>query len=128
MPSSEETRLRWQRWQQTPLVERNLARGTSRESYTVLYVPVYLREAFLATVTLFLARRRVDSTLTALLDTPDRLPPLQEAQAQWEAWQRWTRRLAAYLERVALGKEGTLPEVPGAFHDALDAVRGSPDA
>jgi hypothetical protein len=112
MPSSEETRLRWQRWQQTPLVERNLARGTSREAYTVLYVPVYLREAFLATVTLFLARRRLDGALPVLLEQSALLPSLHEAEAQWNAWQRWTRQLGGYLALVAKGQQGQRPTLP----------------
>ena len=112
MPSSAETTLRWTRWQQTPLVQRNLAQGTDRSCYTVLYVPVYLRETFLAMVTLLLARRHLDGELSSLLDRPDMLPTLHESQTQWDAWQQWTRQLGGYLSRVAEGCEGRSPALP----------------
>jgi hypothetical protein len=99
---------RWARWQRTPLSQRYLARDAAAQGYTLLQVPPACTAAFFACVDLLQAQTRCahldDAALTAA----------------WQAWETWTRRLAAYLERVATGREGTFPPVPEALIALLD--------
>jgi hypothetical protein len=102
------TALRWARWQTTPLSRRYLAREAAAQGYTLLKVPPACTAAFFACVDLLQARARCagleDATVTAA----------------WQAWETWTRRLAASLERLATGQEGTCPPVPDALRALLE--------
>jgi hypothetical protein len=119
-PSS--TALRWQRWQRSTVAQRYLTPEALIQGYTLLKCPPQSREAFFIMVDVILARGHFEHQLPRLLEHPDTLPALQDAQAAWNTWRTWTRRLAAYLERVASGREGTRPPVPEALHGLLDAL------
>ena len=125
-PSS--TALRWQRWQRSTVAQRYLTPEALTQGYTLLKFPPQSREAFFIMVDLILARGRFEHQFPRLLEHPDTLPALQEAQAAWTAWRTWTQRLATYLERVALGREGTIPSVPEPLRCLLDALGESDHA
>jgi hypothetical protein len=103
---------RWARWQRTPLSLRYLAREAAAQGYTLLHVAPQSTAAFFACVELLQAQARC-----APVDDP-------ALTAACQAWETWTRRLAAYLERVAAGQKGTFPPVP----EALLALRDSQEA
>jgi hypothetical protein len=119
-PSS--TALRWQRWQRSTVAQRYLTPEALTQGYTLLKFPPQSREAFFIMVDVILARGHFEHQLPRLLEHPDTLPALQEAQAAWNTWRTWTRRLAAYLERVATGRDGTLPQVPEALYGLLETL------
>jgi hypothetical protein len=106
---------RWTPWQARHLAAGLLTPDMAAQGYTVVQVRPQLRPAFFATVDLLQARLQWEDQLCALLADPARGPTLAEAQAAWTAWQTWTRRLAAYLARVAAGQDGTCPPVPEAL-------------
>jgi hypothetical protein len=94
----------------------------------MLRVRPSLRPAFFVVLDLLSARVHLeDRALPLLADTPPG-PGLAEAQAAWLAWQQWTRRLAAYLDRLATGREGTLPPVPDVLTTLLADGKGEDGA
>lgn len=97
---------RWAHWQQRSAARWLLAEAARTHGYTLLQVPPHTREGFFALV----------DVLQAM---PTGLPEDPQAQALWQAWLTWTRRLAAYLARVAEGKDGTCPPVPPCFLEIL---------
>jgi hypothetical protein len=104
------TRDRWARWQQTPVAQKYLPHDARAMGYTVARIPPQARDAFLDLLRLLiayahLARRR-------------QMP--EEARAAWRAWQTWTRGMAAYLERLTEGHQGTKPPVPDALVRLVD--------
>jgi hypothetical protein len=103
------TMRRWTRWQRTPVARRYLTRDAAAQGYTLVQVAPQSTATFFACVALLQAQARGAS------------PDEPTVQAAWQAWESWTRRLAAYLERVATGREGTLPPVPEALLTLLDA-------
>ncbi len=105
---------RWTHWQSRSAARWLLAEAARTHGYTLLQVPPHAREGFFALV----------DVLEAL---PTGLPADPQAQALWQAWLTWTRRMAAYLARVAAGKEGTCPPVPPIFLEIL-APEGEHDA
>jgi hypothetical protein len=125
-PSS--TALRWQRWQSSTVAQRYLSPDAAAQGYSLLRIPPQSREAFFIVVDLILARGHFERQLPRLLEEPATVPALQEAQAAWTAWRTWTRRLAAYLERVAAGREGTVPPIPEPLRGLLDALGESDHA
>src|SRR5262249_46042264 len=113
MASSLEMTIRWQRWQQSRVSRRLLTPQAVVQGYTLLQVPAGGVEAFFALVDLLQARRHLEA-----------LPSQAEVGEAWQAWYTWTRRFAAYLERCAQHKPGTLPPVPV----ALATLIGGDDA
>lgn len=99
---------RWAQWQHRTAAQWFLADAAKRQGYTLLQVPPHTREGFFALV----------AVLQAM---PAGLPEEPQAQALWQAWLAWTRRLAAYLARVADGKDATCPPVPPLFPEVLTA-------
>jgi hypothetical protein len=102
------TLRRWTRWQRTPVARRYLTRDAAAQGYTLVQVAPQSTATFFACVALLQAQARCAS-----LDDP-------KAQTAWQDWETWTQRLAAYLARVATGREGTLPPVPEALVALLD--------
>jgi hypothetical protein len=125
-PSS--TSLRWHRWQQHAVAQWHLPPEAAVQDYTLVHVPPSSREGFFEAAALFLARGRFESQGLRLLDHPDAMPALHEAQAAWHAWCTWTRRFTAYLDRLASGREGTCPPVPEALRDLLNTCGDMNDA
>jgi hypothetical protein len=106
--------LRWARWQQSRVAQAYLTPRAVAHGYTVLHVPQESTAAFFVLADLFLARARYErATEAGCRDV--------HAEAAWREWQTWTRRLAAYLERRAQGKDGTLPPLPDALKELADA-------
>jgi hypothetical protein len=99
---------RWACWQRTPLSQRYLAREAAAQGYTLLKVAPQSTAAFFACVELLQAQARC-----APVDDP-------ALTAAYQAWETWTRRLAAGLERLAAGHADTLPPVPDALTPLLD--------
>ena len=101
---------RWTRWQAAQLAQHTLTPAAAARQYTSIKVRQSLRPAFFAVVDLLSARVRWEDQARADADS----------EPAWRAWQTWTRRLAAYLDRVATGRAGTLPPVPEALVALLD--------
>lgn len=102
------------------MAQHTLTPEAAARGYTVLKVRTSLRPAFFAMVDVLSARVHLEDHLPHVLDTPDVLRTLADAQAAWVAWHTWTRRFAAYLDRLAAGRAGTLPPVPDALTTLLD--------
>jgi len=114
MTQAIEMAVRWDRWQHTPACQRYLAPQGAAQGYTLLQVPPEGYAAFFALVDLLQARRHLDAV------------PAREIETAWQAWQTWTRRFAAYLERCAQRKPGTLPPVPLALSTLLGGDHACP--
>lgn len=118
MPPKGSSATRWAHWQHRTAAQWFLVEAAKRQGYTLLQVPPHAREGFF--------------TLVAVLQAmPSRLPDDPQTQALWQAWLTWSRRLAAYLTRVAADKDATCPPVPPLFLEVLAAagdVEGDPDA
>ena len=94
-------RDRWRHWQERRESALYLQDGAAERGYTVLYVPPVSRDVFFDCLGLLQVQARLG------------VRPLgAEAQAALGAWRTWTRRLTAYLTRLAEGKPGTLPTLP----------------
>jgi hypothetical protein len=107
--------------------QRYLTQEGRDAGYTVLLVPPYSSEAFFTMARLLLARGSFEIHLLRLLEDPNRQSLLTEAQAAWNAWQTWTRRLAASFERLAGGKDATIPCVPEALLGLIRLLDGVND-
>jgi hypothetical protein len=117
-----EAPFRWRQWQQHLRTLEVVPADAARRDYTLLKVRPSLRPAFFAALDLWSARVHFEDRLPQLLHEVAVVQALPDAQAAWIAWQQWTRRLAAYLERLATGREGTLPPVPAALATLLDTL------
>lgn len=118
MPPTGSRTIRWQHWQDSTAARWFLTETAKAQGYTLLQVPPHARDGFFALVALLQAM-------------PDRLPDDPQARALWQAWLTWSRRLAAYLARLADGKEATCPPLPPVFLELLATAsvpEGDPDA
>jgi len=117
--SEKDAPYRWAQWQQSLVSHALLPPDGQQREYTMLRVRPSLRPGFFAVLDLLSARVHFEDRLLRLLEEPARGQTLSDAQAAWTAWQTWTRRLAAYLDRVASGRAGTLPPAPDALTTLL---------
>lgn len=83
--------------------------------YTVLRVPVGLHQSFFDVDEAFRARTRLNALIPHMPLTNEDVAAIKVAQQAWQEWQSWTRRMTAYLNRVAGGRLGSVPEVPRAI-------------
>lgn len=111
-PRAPDVAFRWPRWQAAQLAQQTLTPDAAARGYTTLKVRPSLRPAFFAVVDLLSARVRWENQAGGHTRTD-----IQEA---WVAWQTWTRRFAAYLDRVATGRAGTPPPLPPALLALLE--------
>jgi hypothetical protein len=125
--SEKDVPARWGRWQASQRAQHTPTPEAAARGYTALKVRPSLRPAFFALVELLSARGRCEDQLPHVLDAPEVVRTFADAQAAWIAWHTWTRRFAAYLDRLAAGREGTLPPVPDALTTLL-AHTEEPDA
>lgn len=96
------TTTQWEAWQSSEVAEQYLSPDARALGYTVLRVPPVSRAMFLEMI-----------ELLALYSAVAQIPTHQAASRQvWRVWQGWTRRLCAYLRRLAAGHAGTLPGIP----------------
>jgi hypothetical protein len=120
--------VRFAHWQASAVSQRILTPDAAAQGYTVVRIPPHSPDAFFDMARLLLARGRFEIRLPRLLASPPTNPGLADLQATWQAWQTWTRRLAACFERVALEKDGTLPPVPEALQGLRHALGEPPYA
>lgn len=109
-------RDRWRHWQERHESALYLQEGATERGYTVLYVPPVSRDLFFDCLGVL--------QVQALLGTR---PPCDDAQAALGAWRTWTRRMTAYLTRLAGGKGGTLPALPSEFAALAHHLYGEGD-
>jgi hypothetical protein len=95
----------WRRWQSTPVAVHLLSADARAQGYTVVQVPPRSRGLFL--------------DLLPLLIAYDRVAQFEDRRADaanlWRLWHTWTRRLTAYLTRLAQSKDATFPPFPEVF-------------
>ena len=107
-------RSRWERWQSSTISQYYLTPAAAAAGFTVVQCTPSMRPAFFDLVQLILARGRLETQLAAVLEQQDpaTTAALQETLAAWTAWRRYTVQLARAFERVAQGRQATLPPVP----------------
>jgi hypothetical protein len=118
-------RSRWERWQRSTISQHYLTPAGAAAGFTVVKVTPSMRPAFFDLVQLLLARARLETQLVGVLEQQDpaTTAALQESLAAWKAWRRYTVQLARAFERLAQGRQATLPPLPcalQAFAAALD--------
>ena len=91
--------LRWKNWQSSLIAQQYLSEDAASQGFTLLRVSPTQREVFLDLVNLLQAQAQCAAHA---LDAP----------AAWQEWRVWTRRLTAYLERLAQDQGGVVPPVP----------------
>jgi len=127
-PRVETPRLsHWERWQAYHIAQHTLPPAAAAEGFTVVKVPPTMRAMFFDVLRLIIARSRLEARLTAVLaqQDPATLAAVHASLAAWTAWQRSTVQLARACERLAQGRQATLPPVPPevqALATALDDV------
>ena len=102
------TTRRWHQWQTSLLAQRYLPREAAAQGYTLLKIAPECTTAFFVCV--------------AVLQAGGHCTPQHDLarMAPWQEWETWTRRFAAYLDRLATGRDGTRAPRPGVLRALLD--------
>ena len=123
-PSVETPRVsHWERWQAYNIAHHDLPPARAAAGFTLLKFTPSMRPAFFDLVRLIIARARLEAQLVHVLEQDAATAPtLHEAMAAWTAWQRYTTRLARAFERIAQGRQATLPPIPPEFQTLATAL------
>lgn len=119
---------RWDHWQTSLVAQQYLTPEAVARGYTLLRVPLQSREAFFDCASLLLAQLALEQHRAALLEHPRTARLVEDADAAWNAWRLWTRRVTAYLLRLSKGQTGTMPPVTPEMQALVDLLKGGSDA